>query len=334
MDATHPNPKYVLLQRNEVLDDSLAPLIVTPNIRSENGEYLKPEAGNIVFKIIPKPAGSFARIDSGLYTTDALLRIVTHPGPDTPSLAELYRPLIGGDEVRFIANTRVFGITTVKGFSDHQRDVPSVNAPVVLRGRLDINARLPRDNALKIPQDWFVCGEDPVEWQEHVRLEAFLLLCPGFRFKILLTKFYDVDAWLSTPAGSRFVHNNMHGMNLRMHNMFDVGICGWVRLGYHFDDRPHKRVVEVGPNGDRFLQKFIFKPGDWHIHLSINHELVSISVRELDKDIAETRIDRVKDALVDPNKRYGHIPWYAGTPLLSPSTISASHTYHPICSVE
>lgn len=313
IDARHPNPKYVLLKRNDVLEDSLAPVIVTPNLRSETGEYLRPEAGHIVIKIIRKPKGSFSRIDSGLYTLDAMRRIVGWTGPFeatyAPSLAQLYAPIVAPRELQFMSNTRVFGITTVRGFSDHQRDVPSVNVPVILRGRLEMSSGLPRDNALKISQDAFVSGEEPVEWQEHVRLEVFLILSPNFVFRVLLTKYYDVETWFGTPAGRGFLQSQTDNVD-----GFDKDECGYVRLGYHFDDRPHKRVVEVGTNGDRFLQKFIFKPGEWHFYTDLEGERVSVPVSELESGYSLTKIREAKAIIRDstnPSTISGDTPWFA-----------------------
>ena len=316
IDSRHANPKYVLLKRDEVLGDSLAPVIVTPNLRSETGEYLRPEAGHIVFKIVRKPKGSFSRIDSGLYTLDAMRRIVDWNGPNatyTPSLAQLYAPIVGRNEAQFMANTRVFGITTVRGFSDHQRDVPSVNVPVVLHGRLEMNSGLPRDSALKISQDEFVSGEEPVEWQDHVRMEVFLILSPGFKFRVLLTKFYDIETWFRTPAGRRFIQRQTK--KVKDIATLEDNECGFVRLGYHFDDRPQKRVVEVGPNGDRFLQKFIFKPGEWHVYFNIAAGIcVSVPISELESGYSSVQLERLKKTLRKTTiaaALSGDLPWFA-----------------------
>lgn len=316
IDSRHANPKYVLLKRDEVLEDTLAPVIITPNIRSETGEYLKPEAGHIVFKIIRKPKGSFSRIDSGLYTLDAMRRIVNwdgHRALYTPGLPQLYQPIVAMNEVQFMANTRLFGITTVRGFSDHQRGVPSVNVPVILHGRLELNSGLPRDSALKISQDEFVSGEEPVEWQEHVRMEVFLILSPGFKFRVLLTKFYDIETWFATPAGRQFIQSQKQEKKDGIHTL-ENDQCGFVRLGYHFDDRPQKRVVEVGRNGDRFLQKFIFKPGEWHLFTEELGSRFSVPLFELETGLGTALTQEFIVKFLRKNEeavKTGDLPWYA-----------------------
>lgn len=308
VEDAHLNPKYRAMYRGEILKDLLAPIIVTPNLKSETGEYLRPEAGNIVMKIIAKPPGSFSRLDSGLYTTESIQKIINWNGVNTPyapSISELYKPLIDYNELQFMGNTRVFGITTVKGFSDYQREIPSVSVPVILKGRLEINYGSSKDSALKIKSDTFLAGDEFETLTSHVRLEVFLILTPGFGFKILITQFYDIHTYFKSEKGAKF----LKGLKSVKQPGFKDGECGYVKLGYHFDDRPHKRVVEHGFNGDKYLQKFIFKPQDWRFYTKALTEFCGVPLATLEASIRKRPLRRTTRTRLAPFDIYK--PWYS-----------------------
>lgn len=280
VEGDHVNPKYVTMFRGEIMGDSLAPTIITPNIKSETGEYLKPEAGTIILKVIVKPPESFSRLDSGLYTTDAMQKIVTNNAPRNmyaPTISDLYKPLLNYNEIQFIMNTRVFGVTTIKGFSDYERNIPTVNVPVIIDGRLEIDYGSSKDSSLKIPPNEFVYGDELEQLQKHVRLEVFLLMIPGFGMRVLVTQYYDIHQYFLTQQGDEFLSTLTNVLPTRpppqhagfVRSSFKAKECAYVKLGYHWDDRPQKRVVEVGNDGARYLQKFIFKPSEWHFYTEI-----------------------------------------------------------------
>ena len=295
---------------DDVLPDRLAPTIIMSNIRTENiSEYLLPEPGHIVFKIIKKPKGSFIPSDSGLYRLDAIRNIINsktgiNPAMYTPNLAQLYRPFISANILQFMAHTRVFGITSVKDLSDREKQIPSVNTPVVIEGRLNIDSPNSRENALKIPSGLFVSGEDSVEWQNHVRLEVFLILLPDFTFFILLTKCYDIENWFKSEKGRQFVDDDIN--------------YGYVHLGYHFDNTPHKSVFDVAINGDRYLQKFIFQQGNWYYYAKYKENIrCTFSISEFEADFKHILIPLVTEILRDEESddiRAGIIPWFAKYP--------------------
>lgn len=67
----------------------------------------------------------------------------------------------------------------------------------------------------------------------------------------------------------------------------------------------------MGVNGDRFLQKFIFKPGEWNHFDAINQFSIPIRVLEggVDGEVfkSDMFVDRVKKDALDLSKE----PWYS-----------------------
>lgn len=301
-DGSRDNPKYMHLPpAGEVVDDKLAPQTIQAKIRSETGEYLRAEAGHVVVKILVQPEATFDRIDSGMYTLDAIKRIFKWVRPQVrgpPTLSEQYHPIIAQTTLQFMANTRICGVTTVRDTSDHQHDMPSATIPLILMGRLEVDTRSARDGALKIPADEFIYGENPLDWQGFTRLEVFQLVTRDMKFYVLVTKFYDFGWWFNKTVA---------GINFRQ--TLGTDFCGFAKIGYHFENKPNKRVVEVSGNGDRFLQKFIFEPKMWSIYTDI----ITIESREMETNFIPTFIEEAFKKLkstTDPDIASGIKPWY------------------------
>lgn len=191
------DPKNVHLFGHDLVGDRFAPVFTAACVKTELGEYVTPRSGNILFKIVPKLVGTYE--ESNIFLLDTIVSLLN--GAHTDPRATILKNNINYSSLHFVTNCRPYAVSSLHGVDEYQRNVPAVTIPAIIYGRLDDDKEA---NALCMPSDMFMTGEDPCEWETHARLNVFMLVTNERRIRLLITKYYSVKEWFRSPAGQRY----------------------------------------------------------------------------------------------------------------------------------